>query len=74
MKCGMPVTHRYTWPGKNETYCCLIHAVQLRNVAAAMGLYLQLIPLGVQDYLNARDELVCQNEVENKGGEVKHAL
>jgi hypothetical protein len=43
--CGLPPVARYTWPGKNEAGICGAHVVSLRNIAAAMGLPLQIIPL-----------------------------
>lgn len=43
--CEKPAAFRYTWPGQDEAGICLIHAEQLSAVAAAMGLYVQLIPL-----------------------------
>ena len=36
---------RYTWPGQNEQYACLEHAVKLAAIADAMGFHLQMIPL-----------------------------
>lgn len=44
-KCGEPSVFRFTWPGREERHCCAIHALQLANVAMAMGLPLQLIQL-----------------------------
>jgi hypothetical protein len=51
-KCQNPPAYRYTWPGGNEKFICAIHAVQLQNIVIAMGLRVQMIPLGVSDYLN----------------------
>ena len=49
--CGEMAAFRYTWPGKNEAHICVDHAVQLMNVARAISLPLQLIPL----YYGAND-------------------
>lgn len=57
-KCWMEGKYRYTWPGKDESFVCEAHAGQLKAVAEAMGLYLQLIPLD----LTGRKES-CQQEV-----------
>lgn len=52
-KCQEQAIFRYTWPGRDECYACLTHANQLQGVANAMGFYLQLIPLGMEQLLNA---------------------
>lgn len=43
--CSNVGAYRYTWPGRNEAVICLVCANKLRNVASAMGIYVQLIPL-----------------------------
>jgi hypothetical protein len=43
--CDKPATYAYTWPGRDQSYICLRHAVYLRNVANAIGLRLQLTPV-----------------------------
>jgi len=43
--CGELATIRYAWPGKDESVCCIDHALQLSGVANAIGLHLQLIPI-----------------------------
>lgn len=45
--CEAPATYRYTWPGRNETKVCVLHATKARNVADAIGMHLQLIPIAV---------------------------
>jgi hypothetical protein len=45
-RCGKPAAFLYTWPGKDEDGVCADHAGQLRAVAAAIGLHLQLKPAG----------------------------
>ena len=44
-KCQEPAVFRYTWPGKDEACICLVHAQGLKQIASAMGFYIQLIPL-----------------------------
>jgi hypothetical protein len=39
---------RCTWPGRDEMGLCEAHAIKADSVARAMGLHLQLIPLGAQ--------------------------
>ena len=45
MICNQQAVFRYTWPGRNEAVICLECAQQLKVVAEAIGLHLQLIPL-----------------------------
>ena len=42
--------YRYTWPGKDEAWVCVFCAQKLTNIAAAIGIHLQLIPLTSDDY------------------------
>lgn len=49
--CQNPAAYRYTWPGEDETTICMIHAIALANVAQAIGLHLQVIPLTTEDFL-----------------------
>jgi hypothetical protein len=44
--CGEHAAFRFTWPGKPESHVCIDHAMQVMGVANAIGLPLQLIPLG----------------------------
>ncbi len=63
-KCQEQALFRYTWAGRNESFCCLTHAQQIQGVAQAMGYYVQLIPLSGDEQL----KVTCQNEVRaNKG-------
>lgn len=43
--CGDHAAFRYTWPGRDESFCCVEHGLQLMKLADAMGLGLQFIPL-----------------------------
>ena len=43
--CENPAAFRFTWPGRDEAGICEAHAPKLRNIAAAIGCYVQLIPL-----------------------------
>lgn len=49
--CKNYARYRYTWPGNDESFICDSHSTHLRNVAAAMGLHLQLISLTEADHL-----------------------
>ena len=39
----------YTWPGQDRKCICLEHSFQLSGIADAMGMYLQLIPLTIEE-------------------------
>lgn len=41
--------YRFTWPGNDEAVICEDHVGTLRNIANAMGLHLQIIPLSEKD-------------------------
>jgi hypothetical protein len=41
--CEQPGLYRYTWPGRDEAHVCELHVARLREIAAAMGLSLQVI-------------------------------
>ena len=43
--CDKPATHRFTWPGYDESFICKEHLPKLEAVAAALGLYLQIVEL-----------------------------
>ena len=44
-RCGTYAAFRYTWPGRDESFICIEHAPQLAEIARAMGLHLQMIPV-----------------------------
>ncbi len=43
--CQEPPAYRFTWPGRDEACICEKHAPIVQNVASAIGMHLQLIPL-----------------------------
>jgi len=47
--CQNQAEYRYTWPGKDESLICEDHAISLKDVANALGVYLQIIPLSEKD-------------------------
>lgn len=47
---------RYTWPGQDESYCCIVHGFSLKRVANGIGLRLKFIPLSVDEMLNLTGE------------------
>jgi len=63
-KCQEQALFRYTWAGRNESFCCLTHAQQIQGVAQAMGYYVQLIPLSGDE----QTKVSCQNEVRANNG------
>lgn len=48
--CKLTAAFRYTWPGRDESFVCVRHAGQLSGVAAALGMYLQLVPLTPEEF------------------------
>lgn len=44
-ECAEPAAYRFTWAGQDESFICEKHVGKLRGVAAAMGYYVQVIPL-----------------------------
>jgi len=44
-QCPEPAQYRYTWPGRDEAVICAVCVGKLLQVAAAMGLSLQIIDL-----------------------------
>lgn len=55
-KCNRQAVFRYTWPGQDESFCCVGHGQGIQAVAQAIGSHLQLIPLPDDT------EEMCQNE------------
>ncbi len=45
MRCPCFASYRYTWPGRAEAYICGECVGQLRRIAAAMGLPLQIVDM-----------------------------
>jgi len=50
---------RYTWPGRDESYACIKHGLQIKGLAEALGFPLQLIPLSA----DKQAELACSQLV-----------
>lgn len=63
--CGEMANLRYTWPGRDEAVICMEHALALQNVAAAIGLHLQMIPLTDRDVDNPLEWPTCTQKIEN---------
>jgi len=47
--CENIVYARFTWPGNDEKYVCLMHSLKLAKLAEIMGFYLQIIPLKLDE-------------------------
>ena len=45
--CENPGAFCYTWPGQNQAVACAEHDLQLRGVANAIGMHLQMIPIAM---------------------------
>lgn len=65
--CDSPPAFRFTWPGRDEACICAIHALKLRGVAGAMGLYVQMVPLTPDDYIR-NDYRETLDEAEREEG------
>jgi hypothetical protein len=61
--CGQPAFVRYTWPGRDESYACAIHALKLHHVADVMGFHLQMINLTFEEIIEGR---TCSQQVEGE--------
>lgn len=48
-QCKEKAAVRYTWPGQDEAVVCIEHANKVVGIADAMGFYLQIVPLSVND-------------------------
>jgi len=57
--CDRLAEYRFTWPGQDEALICREHVGILRNIASAMGLHLQIIPLSEEDLMRV---LKCQQK------------
>ena len=51
--CDSPPMFRFTWPGHDEAGICAIHAVRCKEISAALGMHLQMIPLTPEEMLTA---------------------
>jgi hypothetical protein len=49
--CPYPVLARFTWPGQREAHACPLHARKLLQIAAAIGLDLEIIALTVDELI-----------------------
>lgn len=43
-KCDGKPVFRFTWPGQPEAYACKVCAQRAQNIAAVLGLYLEILP------------------------------
>lgn len=49
--CQFTPMFRYTWPGQDERFACIIHAQQWIGIADAMNFHLQMIPLSPDEMM-----------------------
>ena len=54
--CDSPSMFRFTWPGKDEAGICAIHAIKAKQIAEAMGMHLQMIPLTPDEMMRMVDD------------------
>lgn len=62
--CENYASGRYTWPGKDEAAICPSCTTRLQNVATALGLHVQVIPLTPAEHADLGHPLAAQS----KGG------
>jgi hypothetical protein len=43
--CPNDAAVRYIWPGKDEAFCCMEHALRIKYVADAMGCPVHMHPI-----------------------------
>lgn len=55
---------RYTWPGKDEAFCCAEHAFGITRVAKVIGCHLQMHPITPDFCKDAWPE--CSSHVKEK--------
>lgn len=61
-KCKNPALFRYTWPGRDESMCCLEHTVAIQRISEAIGLHLQMIQVDQRKYLDTHEGIaLCQS-------------
>ena len=59
MRCPNVASHRFTWPGREESFVCLGHYEKVRNISSAMGFPCQLIPIHESEH----DGELCRQEL-----------
>ena len=65
-RCDRPAMYRYTWPGKDEAYCCFQHALQIQGLANAIGHHQQLIRLEPDEVIKANaEDRTCESKVKD---------
>lgn len=61
-KCKNPAFARYTWPGRNESTACLLHAQAIANIAKAIGCDLQMFEINQRNHIDEHDDVaLCQS-------------
>lgn len=45
---------KYTWPGRDQSAVCAEHLPKLLGVANAIGLYVQVLPISVEEHERSR--------------------
>jgi hypothetical protein len=58
--CAHTVMFKYTWPGKNVSYCCVKHAIGIMKISIAIKLHLVMIQI------TPNPEVLCTSMVENE--------
>lgn len=66
VECGQLANIRFTWPGKAEQLVCIDCAKKVQNVALAIGLPLQLLPIGGHEVRDPLDWPTCTCKVQGE--------
>lgn len=69
--CGLQAVARYTWPGMDEAFICLLHTPQLIGLATYLEFHLQVIPL---DLLTEGEGKTCSQHLSEREAAIRRAL
>lgn len=62
IQCENEALWRYTWPGRDEQFCCEEHKQQILGVSEVMGFHLQMQPAGPGK--------ACENKIKERRNNV----
>ena len=63
MKCPITATHKYYWPGRDPSPICIGHLSQVQGVAAAIGCYVRIEEITIDEL---DDAVTCQQSLSRK--------
>ena len=62
-QCENDAALRYIWPGKDEAFCCIDHAIGIKNIADAMGCPVYFHPITFNVVENHQEFPQCSSFV-----------